>query len=78
MQMQKRWMRSFLRKPKKKNINIREHVARVREINSYFPLYPMMDNAKKKTEGLDNNQPFGSPRIWMSQFVAERKSQARF
>jgi hypothetical protein len=74
MQMQKRWMRRFLRKPKDKTI--REHVARVREINSYFPLYPMMDDAKKKPEGLDDDElldllEYGCPNSWQKEMVKQ-------
>ena len=37
VQTQKRYMRRFLRKPK--DIGIREHVARVTELNEYFEEY---------------------------------------
>jgi hypothetical protein len=74
IQMQKRWMRRFLRKPKDKTT--REHVARVREINSYFPLYPVMDDSGSVPKSLDDDElldllEYGSPNSWQKEMVKQ-------
>jgi hypothetical protein len=74
LQMQKRWMRRFLRKPKE--YTIREYVARVREINSWFPAYPVNDGDEVLPTRLDDDKlldllEFGTPNSWKKEMVKQ-------
>jgi hypothetical protein len=73
-QMQKRWMRRFLRKPKEKTI--REYVARVREINLWFNAYPVNEEDEVPPTRLDDDElldilEFGIPNSWKKEMVKQ-------
>jgi hypothetical protein len=74
LQVQKRWMRRYLRKPKDKTI--REFVARVREINSWFSTYPVLDGEVNMPQGLNEDEILdllenGIPNSWKKEMLKQ-------
>ena len=69
--MQKRWMRRQLRKPLE--LSVREHVARVVEINQALEQFPMADDMEP-VQKLDDDElmdilEFGTPNSWQKQMI---------
>jgi hypothetical protein len=74
IQVQKRWMRRYLRKPKDKTI--REYVARVREINAWFPTYPIINGDVNQAVGLNEDELLdllenGIPSSWRKEMLKQ-------
>ena len=70
LQMQKRYMRRFMRKPK--SMTIRAYVSRVNELNLYLPLFPPFANG----QGMANDEllellEFAVPNKWQKQFTLQ-------
>ena len=63
---QNRYMKRFMKKPP--TASIREYVARVKEMNEYFPLYPRISPTKKekkiRNHDLKDIIEFGLPGHW--------------
>lgn len=73
LQLQKRFMRRYLRKPKE--TSIREHVARAVEINGYLPFFPQPRAGVEPTK-LDEDElldilEFGCPSAWQKQMLLQ-------
>jgi hypothetical protein len=74
LQVQKCWMRRYLRKPKDKTI--REFVARVHEINAWFTTYPVTDGDVNLPQGLTEDELLdllenGIPSTWKKEMLKQ-------
>ena len=72
-QMQKRWMRRYMRKPKE--VCAREHINRVKEINEYLTQFPDpregVASEKIGEDELKDILDFGNPRSWQKQMILQ-------
>lgn len=73
LQLQKRFMRRYLRKPK--DTSIRKHVARAVELNGYLPFFPEPRAGVAPTK-LDDDElldilEFGCPNAWQKQMLLQ-------
>ncbi len=71
-QQQKRWMRRYMRKPA--DVKIREHVARVEELNAYLPQFPPAEVDGEAIQSLPRDElcddlDYGNPNSWQRQMV---------